>query len=109
MKSLTAVTLTILALTATAASADRLHERRDYQLRQIEAGRDSGAFYKRSAASMRRVGRALAAWNKDGSHKASIRRLQARLEPLCRKVDESDGRRATCRGLLATAVAKPTA
>ncbi len=74
-----------------------------------EAGRDSGAFYKRSAASMRRVGRALAAWNKDGSHKASIRRLQARLEPLCRKVDESDGRRATCRGLLATAVAKPAA
>lgn len=54
MKSLTAVTLTLLALTATAASADRLHERRDYQLRQIEAGRDSGALTWREGRKLRR-------------------------------------------------------
>ena len=80
------------------ATAGRLFE---------EAGRDSGAFYKRSASSMRRVGRALTAWNKDGTRAASIRRLQARLAPVCSKVDRADDRQTTCRTLLTVAAAKP--
>ncbi|WP_326539722.1 thioredoxin family protein [Pseudorhodoferax sp.] len=72
-----------------------------------EAAQDDGAFYKRSGRSMQRVGRALQAWNKEGSRDASLRRLQARLGPLCSKVDESDGRRANCQALLAGAAGKP--
>lgn len=60
MKSLSAVTLTILALTATAASADRIDARRDYQLRQIEAGRDSGALTWREGRKLRRQQAAIA-------------------------------------------------
>lgn len=60
MKSLSAVTLTILALTATAASADRIDNRRDYQLRQIEAGRDSGALTWREGRKLRRQQAAIA-------------------------------------------------
>ena len=71
-----------------------------------EAGRDSGAFYKRSAGSLQRIGRALQAWNQDGSRAASLKRLQAQLETLCRQVDAADGRQANCRALLAGA-AKP--
>jgi hypothetical protein len=71
-----------------------------------EAARDSGAFYQRSASSMRRVGRTLTAWNQDGSRSASIQRLQARLAPLCNKVEKAGERQATCRGLLTDAAAK---
>ncbi len=65
-----------------------------------EAAKDSGAFFKRSGRSMQRVARALQTWNKDGSHMASIRRLQARLKPVCDKAEAADGRRAECRSLL---------
>lgn len=68
-----------------------------------EAGRDSGAFYKRSARSLQRVGRALQAWNKDGSRAASVQRLQRQLDSLCKNVDAADGRQANCRALLSLA------
>lgn len=68
-----------------------------------EAGRDSGAFYKRSAGSLQRIGRALQAWNQDGSRAASVQRLQRQLDALCRTVDAAGGRQADCRALLATA------
>jgi thioredoxin-like negative regulator of GroEL len=71
-----------------------------------EAARDSGAFYKRSAGSMKRVGRALTAWNKDGSRAASLQRLQLRLGSLCRKVEVADDRQATCLALLGQASTK---
>ncbi len=71
-----------------------------------EAAKDSGAFFKRSGRSMQRVARALQSWNKDGGHAASIRRLQARLKPVCDKAEAADGRRAECRGLLDVAAGK---
>ena len=70
-----------------------------------EAAADGGAFYKRSAASMRRVGRSLQAWNRDGSHAAALKRLQARLDGVCARVDAAEGRRAACRSLLGAAAA----
>lgn len=54
MKSLTALTLTVLALTATTVSAHSINERRDHQLRQIEAGRESGALTWREGRKLRR-------------------------------------------------------
>lgn len=65
-----------------------------------EAGRDEGAFHMRSANSMKRVGRALLAWNREGRHDASMKRLQTRLQATCRKVDAADGRRRGCEELL---------
>ena len=70
-----------------------------------EAAADGGAFYKRSAASMRRVGRSLQTWNQDGSHAVAVKRLQARLDGVCVKVDAAEGRRAACRSLLGAAAA----
>lgn len=70
-----------------------------------EAARDSGAFFKRSAGSLQRIGRALTAWNKDGSHTASIRRLQARLGRMCSRVEAAEQRQEHCRTLLSTAAA----
>lgn len=62
MKSLTAATLTLLALTATAtaASADRLNDRRDDQLRQIEIGRETGAITWREGRRLRKEQAAIA-------------------------------------------------
>ena len=72
-----------------------------------EAAADGGAVYKRSAASMRRVGRSLQAWNRDGSHAAALKRLQARLDGVCARVDAAEGRRAACRSLLGAGGPKP--
>lgn len=66
-----------------------------------EAARDRGAFHKRSARSMQRIGRALQTWNQDGRHAASMKRVQARLKSLCSKVEAADGGRERCRALLA--------
>lgn len=74
-----------------------------------EASRDSGAFFKRSGSSMQRVGRALQGWNKDGSQTATIRRLQAKLKPVCAKVETAQGRRENCARLLDAAAAKAQA
>jgi thiol-disulfide isomerase/thioredoxin len=63
-----------------------------------EAGRDAGAFEGRSARSLERVGKKLVAWNADGRHAASMKRLQAQLDGVCGKVGGSD--RATCQQLL---------
>jgi len=62
MKSLCAVTLTLLALTAaaTAASAGRISDHRDSQLRQIEAGRESGMLTWREGRKLRREQAAIA-------------------------------------------------
>lgn len=74
-----------------------------------EAGQDSGAFYKRSARSLERIGRALLAWGgQDAARAASLQRLRGQLDALCLKVDAADGRQANCRALLATA-GKPAA
>ncbi|MBK1711636.1 thioredoxin family protein [Rubrivivax gelatinosus] len=65
-----------------------------------EAGRDAGAFQGRSVRSLQRLGAKLAAWNQGGRHAAALKRLQARLDGVCRKVDAADGARETCRTLL---------
>ncbi|HEY6135106.1 MAG TPA: thioredoxin family protein [Rubrivivax sp.] len=65
-----------------------------------EAAADKGAFYERSARSLQRVGNKLVAWNSDGKHAASLKRLQAQLDPVCRALDTADAQRSTCEGLL---------
>jgi len=65
-----------------------------------EAAADKGAFYERSARSLQRVGNKLVAWNGDGKHAASLKRLQAQLDPVCRKLDTADAQRSTCESLL---------
>lgn len=65
-----------------------------------EAAKDPGAFYERSARSLKRIGSKLAAWNEGGRHAAAMRRLQAQLDGICARVPAADGQRAACTGLL---------
>ncbi len=69
-----------------------------------EAAADAGAFEGRSVRSLQRVGTKLKAWNVDGKRAPVMRRLQARLDGLCPKVDVADGQRAACEALLKPAV-----
>jgi len=71
-----------------------------------EAARDPAAFHERSARSLQRVGAKLADWNRSGQHDAAIRRLQAGLGGTCGKLDAADAQRATCDGLLKSALKK---
>lgn len=80
-----------------------------------EAGQDPAAFHERSARSLQRVGRKLAEWNQGGQHDAVIRRLnvgtpgQAGLASVCSKLGTADAQRATCDGILASALKKAAA
>ena len=61
-----------------------------------EAGQDKGAFYERSARSLRRMGEKLASWNSLGEHVAAVDRLQRQLSAVCGRIDAADAQRATC-------------
>ena len=69
-----------------------------------EAATQPDAFYQRSGRSLARVGSKLQAWNQGGGHRASLARLQVRLDALCAAPRLGDGERATCSGLLTAPV-----
>lgn len=71
-----------------------------------EAAAQPSAFYERSARSLQRVGSKLQEWNAKGAHAASLQRLRAGLDAVCSKVDDADGQKATCEGLLKPAAKK---
>ena len=71
-----------------------------------EAAKDSGAFEGRSARSLERISTKLVAWNGDGKQAATLKRLQAQLDGVCRKVDTAEGQRAACQALLKPAPQK---
>lgn len=65
-----------------------------------EAAKDPGAFDGRSARSLQRVGTQLAAWNTDGRHAAALKRLQARLDGVCARLDAAGTQRKACESVL---------
>ena len=69
-----------------------------------EAATQPDAFYQRSGRSLGRVGSKLQAWNRSGSHRATLARLQVRLNALCAAPRLGDSERATCTGLLSAPV-----
>ncbi len=64
----------------------------------VEADKDKGAFYERSARSLQKVGSQLVAWNAGGQHEASLGRLRTQLDAVCAKQDSGD--KAACESLL---------
>ena len=73
-----------------------------------EAATQPDAFFQRSGRSLARVGSKLQAWNKGGSHRDALARLQVRLDALCVAPRLGETERATCTGLL-SAPAKASA
>jgi hypothetical protein len=71
-----------------------------------EAARDAGAFDGRSLRSLQRMSNKLVAWNVDGKRAASLKRLQARLSPVCARAEGTEGRKAACQALLKPASKK---
>lgn len=65
-----------------------------------EAGRDAGAFEGRSLRSLQRMSGKLVSWGGEGARAAAVKRLQARLSPLCTKAGTAQGQRAACQALL---------
>jgi thioredoxin-like negative regulator of GroEL len=69
-----------------------------------DAAADKAAFEGRSLRSLQRAGRKLVSWNTNSKQPAAsaatIKRLQAKLTPLCAKADAAQGHKAACEGLL---------
>jgi len=61
-----------------------------------EAGRDSSAFYERSARSMQRLATKLRDWNQGGRESAVLNRLRAQLTPVCARLPATDEQRVNC-------------
>ena len=57
-------------------------------------------FYERNRRVLERMGKELAAWNKDKKHDASVNRIRAELASVCAKLPTADPARATCDGAL---------
>ena len=57
-------------------------------------------FYERNRRSLERMGKNLAAWNKDSRHDASIKRIRAQMSGVCAKLPAADPARVTCNGAL---------
>jgi thiol-disulfide isomerase/thioredoxin len=53
-------------------------------------------FYERNRRVLERMGRELAAWNKDKRHDASVKRIRSELASVCAKLPAADPARATC-------------
>ena len=53
-------------------------------------------FYERNRRALKRMGRELAAWNKDKRHDASVQRIRGELASVCAKLPAADPARATC-------------
>jgi len=62
-------------------------------------------FYERNRRSLERLGKELAAWNKDKRHEASLTRIRAEMATVCAKLPAGDPARATCNGALRPAKA----
>jgi len=62
-------------------------------------------FYERNRRSLERLGKELAAWNKDKRHEASLKRIRAEMATVCAKLPAGDPARATCNGALRPAKA----
>lgn len=65
-----------------------------------EAAAAPDAFDGRSGRSLQRAGQALLGWAKAGRHEAVLRRLQARLDPVCRGRAAGSPARSACEGVL---------
>jgi thioredoxin-like negative regulator of GroEL len=87
------------ALVALAPHDNARIEKAAQQLLQ-EASAQPNAFYERSARALQKVGSDLVAWNAKGQHAASMNKLQAQLDGVCKKLEAGDPQRATCEGLL---------
>jgi len=57
-------------------------------------------FYERNRRSLERIGKKLAAWNKDSRHDDALKRIRARMARVCAKLPASDPARTTCTGVL---------
>ncbi len=62
-------------------------------------------FYERNRRVLERLGKDLAAWNKDRRHEASLQRIRKNMADVCAKLPAADPARATCDGVLAPAKA----
>lgn len=62
-------------------------------------------FYERNRRVLERLGKDLAAWNKDRRHEASLQRIRKNMAEVCAKLPAADPARATCDGVLAPAKA----
>jgi len=74
-----------------------------------EAAAQPDAFYMRSGRSLQKVGEKLQAWNKGGTHRAAMARMEIKLGELCTAPTRSDDEHATCRKLLAAPAKAATA
>jgi hypothetical protein len=73
---------------------DRIAAATEEVLAELDGQED--AIYNRTGRTMKRLGDALAEWNRDGRHDEEIARIQAKVDGLCAGIPAEDASQATC-------------
>jgi thioredoxin-like negative regulator of GroEL len=94
----------IKALIAAAPQdAPRIERAAGQVIGELEATPET--FYDRNQRALERMGRELAAWNKNRKHDASLQRIRAQMASVCAKLPAADPARTNCDGALRPAKA----
>lgn len=78
--------------------AARIESAAGQVIRELEPKPET--FYERNRRSLERMGRELAAWNKDKQHNASVQKIRAQLGSVCAKLPAGDPAKTACEGAL---------
>ena len=87
-----------LMIELTPQDAARIESAAASVIGELEPSPDT--FYERNRRSLERMGRNLAAWNKDNRHTGAVQKLRAEMGGVCAKLPSGDPARATCEGTL---------
>ena len=87
-----------LAIELTPQDAVRIEHAAAEVIGELESSPDT--FYERNRRSLERMGKNLAAWNKDNRHSEAIRKLRAEMAGVCAKLPAGDPAHAICEGTL---------
>ena len=90
-----------LAIELTPQDAARIEHAAAEVIGELEPSPDT--FYERNRRSLERMGKNLAAWNKDNRHAEAIRKLRAEMGGVCAKLPAADPAHAVCEGTLRSA------
>ena len=84
----------------------RIESAASHVIGELDAKPDT--FFGRNQRGLERMGKKLAAWDKDHQHRDALRRIRAQMDGVCGKLPAADPARAACDGALRQTTVAPT-
>ena len=85
----------------------RIEAAASHVIGELDAKPDT--FFGRNQRALEKMGKKLAAWDKDGQNKAAVQRIRAQMAGVCAQLPAADPARAACDGALRPSAATQAA